>query len=88
MQGCPLYIHIPMLVKVTFFQKGCFCIEVFHFYKVNIHFFCIFLDYFSKYFLLKLKLFRGHPKMMSDLGVGRYTKIGHHIVKLKSDRGR
>jgi len=27
-----------------------------HFYKVNIHFFCIFLDYFSKYFLLKLKL--------------------------------
>ena len=46
------------LVKLNFFHRGFFYIEGFHFYKVNIHFFCIFLDYFSNYFLLKLKLFR------------------------------
>ena len=45
-------------LKVNFFQKGCFYIEGFCFHIVNIHFFCIFLEYFSKYFLLKLKLFR------------------------------
>ena len=54
----PAIEMINELLKVNFFQKGCFCIEGFHFYKVNIHFFCIFLDFFSKYFLLKLKLFR------------------------------
>ena len=31
------------LVKVNFFQKGRFYIEGFHFYKVNVHFFNIFL---------------------------------------------
>ena len=47
-----------VLVKANFFQKGCFYIEGFHFYKVNIHFFCIFLDFFFfKTFLFKLKLF-------------------------------
>ena len=31
--------------KSNFFQKRCFYIEGFHFYKVNIPFFCIFLDF-------------------------------------------
>ena len=37
-------------LKANFFQKGCVYIEGSPFYKVNIHFFCIFLDYFSKKF--------------------------------------
>ena len=36
-----------LVVKVNFFQKGLFYIEGFHFYKVNIHFFYIFLDFFQ-----------------------------------------
>ena len=44
--------------KSIFFQKGCFHVDGFPFYKMNIHFFCIFLYYLSKHFLLKLKLFK------------------------------
>ena len=39
-------------LKVNHFQKGSFYIEVFCFYKVNIHFFCIFLDFFQNMFCL------------------------------------
>ena len=44
--------------KSNFFSEGIFLYGVIHFYKVNIHFFCIFLNYFSKHFLLNLNLFR------------------------------
>ena len=46
-----------IIVKVNFLQKGCFYIEGFHFYKMNIHFFCIFLDCFSKVFFVKFEAF-------------------------------
>ena len=34
---------------------------------MNIHFFCIFLDFFSKYFLLNLKLFRHNSYYTKNL---------------------
>ena len=65
-------------VKSIFFQKGFFYIEGFHFYKVNIHFFCIFLDFFSKYFLLKLKLFRHNSYYNKNL-LKYFPKIGKKV---------
>ena len=38
-----------------------------HFYKVNIHFFCILLDYFSNFSLLKLRLFKHNFYYNEDL---------------------
>ena len=73
-------------VKVNSFQKGFFYIEGFHFYKVNIHFLKIFLDSFSNFFLLKLKLFRHNsyynkylfrsaPKIGKKVGIHFYENI-------------
>ena len=78
--------HLLFCIKVNFFQKEFFCFGGFHFYKVNIHYFCILLKFFSKYFLWKLKpfrqdsyynknLLRNYPKNWQKVGIHFYENI-------------
>ena len=74
--------YVPW-VKANFFQKGYFYIEGSHFYKVN-SLLCIFLDYFPKYFLLKLKLFRHHShnnKYLFRNATKSWKKVGIHFYE-------
>ena len=49
-----------------------------NFYKVNIHFFCTFLDFLAIYFLLKLKLFR-HIHTRMNIYLEMPPKIGKKV---------